>query len=106
MNYKLCRMAKRFHVVEFPEEEADGKRMIDIIPSCWISSDRNVCFWPSGWNGSISRAVKNEVQPDNSWSRCPITILGSAGNQILIDLCEEKFEGVWNVYSFNLKNRL
>lgn len=56
----LCR---KYYIVEFPEEEQDGKLPMAVVPSNWLQpkSDSVYCMWPNnlkGGNKSFNEAVE------------------------------------------------
>lgn len=71
-----------YSVVEFIDEYTDdGRTVIDVIPTSWITGpEREECFWPTGRTVDISKAVKKLLTPGADWAKYSIRVIGNAGN--------------------------
>ncbi|KAG1953590.1 zinc finger BED domain-containing protein [Pimephales promelas] len=74
-------------IVEFIDEIHDGKAVVDIIPTCWMTEEDSECFWPSGRN--VTKAVKGRQKPEESWPKYSIRVHGWAA--ITTDMWTDEF---------------
>jgi hypothetical protein len=76
---KAPKMEKTFSVVEFTSEST-----VEVIPSGWLSEDRQSCFWPKG--PALQRLLKKvDSIPEDSWDTFPVKIIFTHGKSIVIN---------------------
>jgi hypothetical protein len=70
---------KKFSIILFTKNNS-----FSVVPSNWLSKDKNFCYWPSKRTKNSSHLQKDpESKPDHTWSIFPILFKKSYGKQIL-----------------------
>ena len=77
----FCFLTEKFSVVDFEE----GPQM---VPSLWLSPDREFCFWPS-WANTLDqvrydKAIKKCPQPEEDWGREVVLRVRASGGMFWI----------------------
>ncbi|XP_029168781.1 uncharacterized protein LOC114938831 isoform X1 [Nylanderia fulva] len=67
---------QKYSIVEFNDENT-----VEIIPSSWISFDKETTLWPNTISPAIlKKYLKNNTQPNDDWTSVHIRVLGHADN--------------------------
>ena len=66
-----------FSVIKF---ESDGS--IQLVPSSWLNSNKNVCKWPAGPNKNISSQISKCKAPEPWWTDLRVKIYKTCGKNI------------------------
>ncbi|KAH0557744.1 hypothetical protein KQX54_011152 [Cotesia glomerata] len=66
---------KLYAVVEF-DEILDGKKVVELVPISWLTSDETLCFWPlKNLEYKLRELVEIQADPDDTWNTYPIEII-------------------------------
>lgn len=67
-------MSTSFALVVFTEDDS-----VDVVPSVWLSSGKDVCFWPPFRSERLKNAIRKCESPLDSWTKCKVRVLHSFG---------------------------
>jgi hypothetical protein len=56
-------MARNYSVVEFPSEQ-----LVSVVPSSWLMNKDENCRWPTAIGTRLSKLIKDQAVPLNSWN--------------------------------------
>ena len=62
---------------------------VEVVPSCWISTENNICFWPHVHRDDRKRAIIEGKKPNlasDKWRKYDIRILKEFGIYILLNI--------------------
>ncbi|CAG5073907.1 Protein of unknown function [Cotesia congregata] len=75
----MSNMPKLYAVVEFCEIFIDGKKVVELVPISWLTSDETLCFWPpTNLEYKSKELIEIQADADDTWDTYPIAIITKA----------------------------